>query len=198
MIRHRVAGCGVRCEGKQEESGNCVCTLLEQPRAPKYRFRMKTPITHAGSFSTHHRTPLGRVVLFCYFFAFAGSAHAQSPAGSAKASVESVSLAVSPLVTKTADGERNLLLATIESTGLSNLTVRLISAAWAEPETRTIAQLASGKENVDFTVPPLTAATAVTVRIESPAGQRDFGPFTLQPPRQWTVYLAQHTHTDIG
>jgi len=36
------------------------------------------------------------------------------------------------------------------------------------------------------------------VRIETPAQQRDFGPFTLQPPRQWTVYLVQHTHTDIG
>ncbi|MEK7676980.1 MAG: glycoside hydrolase family 38 C-terminal domain-containing protein, partial [Verrucomicrobiota bacterium] len=77
-------------------------------------------------------------------------------------------------------------------------TVRLTSQAWPEPRTKTVAVLAPGKQTVDLEVPLLTAATPVTVRLETPAEQRDFGPFTLQPPRKWTVYLAQHTHTDIG
>jgi hypothetical protein len=38
----------------------------------------------------------------------------------------------------------------------------------------------------------------VSLRLEAPGAQRDFGPFTVQPPRRWTVYLTQHTHTDIG
>ena len=140
----------------------------------------------------------GLATLLCFLIAGAGNVRAQSPAEPVKAGVESVSLAVSPLVTKTAEGERNLLVATIESTGLSNVTVRLTSSAWPGPQTQTLVELGSGKQTVDFTVPLLTAAAPVTVRIESAAGQREFGPLTVKPPRKWTVYLTQHTHTDIG
>ena len=117
---------------------------------------------------------------------------------SRKAAIESVSLAVSPLVPKTASGERNLLVASLVSAGLSNVTVHLTSPAWPAPKTKTVAELAMGSQYVDLEVPLLTAANPVTVRIETPAEQWDFGPFTLQPPRQWTVYLTQHAHTDIG
>lgn len=160
---------------------------------------MKTAIPHSGSVSTHRCTSYGLVALLCFLSAATGGARAQAPGEPAQAAIGSVNLAVSPLVPKTAEGERNVLAATIESTGLiTNATVRLTSQAWPEPRTKTVAVLAPGKQTVDLEVPLLTAATPVTVRLETPAEQRDFGPFTLQPPRKWTVYLAQHTHTDIG
>ena len=154
---------------------------------------IKTVIPATGSVSTHHRASRGVVALLCLLIASAGSVRAQT-----KATIESLRLAVSPLVLKTAEGERNLLVASIDSAGLSNVTVRLTSPAWPEARIKTVAAIESGKQSLDLEVPPFTAATPVTVRIETPAEQRDFGPFTLQPPRKWSVYLTQHTHTDIG
>ena len=159
---------------------------------------MKTTILTAGSVSTHHRASHGLVALLCLLIASAGGVRAQAPNAPAKTTIESVRLAVSPLVLKSAEGERNLLVASIDSAGLSNVTVRLTSPAWPEPRIKTVAAIESGKQTLDLEVPPFTAATPVTVRIETPAEQRDFGPFTLQPPRKWSVYLTQHTHTDIG
>ena len=158
---------------------------------------MKTTFPVSVSVATR-RTSHGLVTLLCFLLASAGSVRGQAANEPAKATIESVRLAVSPLTPKTAEGERNLLVVWIDSTGLSNATVRLTSPAWPEVKTKAVAELMAGGDTVELEVPPLTAATPVTVRIEAPAGQRDFGPFTLQPPRKWTVYLTQHTHTDIG
>ena len=165
--------------------------------ANEYRCIMKTTFPVSVSVATR-RTSHGLVTLICFLLASAGSVRGQAPNEPAKATIESVRLAVSPLTPKTAEGERNLLVVWIDSTGLSNATVRLTSPAWPEVKTKAVAELMAGGDTVELEVPPLTAATPVTVRIETPAGQRDFGPFTLQPPRKWTVYLTQHTHTDIG
>lgn len=159
---------------------------------------MKAGFSDFGSVSILHSSSRGLVARLCFLLALAGGVHAQAPNEPAKAAIESVSLAVSPLVPKIAEGERNLVVATIVSAGLSNVTVRLTSLAWPAPKTRTVAELGAGRQTVDLEVPLLTAATPVTVRLETAAGPQDFGPFTLQPPRKWTVYLTQHTHTDIG
>ncbi len=124
-----------------------------------------------------------------------GAEPAKEPA---KPGIRSVTLAVSPLVPKGADGERNILIVSIDSAGLANATVRLTSAAWPDAQSKTVAKLPKGKQTVAVEVPRLTAASPVTVRIEAANTRQDFGPFTPPPPRQWTVYLAQHTHTDIG
>lgn len=164
----------------------------------KDRRMMRIANSLLGSFSTHHCNSHGLAALLCFLISSAGGVLAQAPSEPAKAGIKSVSLTVSPLIPKTMDGERNLLVATIDSAGLSNVTVRLTSRVWPEPNTQTIAELTSGRQAVDFAVPPLTTVTSVSVRIESTTGRRDFGPFNLQPQRKWTVYLAQHTHTDIG
>ncbi len=158
----------------------------------------KTAISSLRSVPSHKNTSCGRIFLLGFLIAAGGSSRAQVPSDSAKAGIQSVSLAVSPLMPKTTDGERNVLIVSIDSAGLANATVRLNSTMWPEPKTKTVATLVPGKQTVDFEVPFLTAATPITVRVEAPTEQRDFGPFTLQPSRKWTVYLAQHTHTDIG
>lgn len=112
--------------------------------------------------------------------------------------VKSVELRVSPMVPKTAQGERQVLRVVIESAGLANATVQLTSAAWPAGASTTVRSLRRGRQTVELEVPPLTGPTAVAVSLASAGVTREFGPFTVEPPRHWTVYLAQHTHTDIG
>jgi Glycosyl hydrolases family 38 N-terminal domain/Glycosyl hydrolases family 38 C-terminal domain len=112
--------------------------------------------------------------------------------------IESVSLAVSPLIPRAAEGEHNTLIASVDSMGLTNATLIVASANWPIPVKRPLASLAKGKQAVEIEVPRLKGPTTVNVRLETGALRREFGPFTVQPPRKWTVYLTQHTHTDIG
>jgi alpha-mannosidase len=125
-------------------------------------------------------------------------ARAQEQSRPASPPVQSVDLFVSPLVPRTPQGERHILTLSLNSSGLSNVTLRLTAAAWAEAQAKTLPSLPKGKRSFDFEVSPLAAPTEVAVRIETPADGQNFGPFKLEPPRRWTVHLAQHTHTDIG
>ncbi len=140
----------------------------------------------------------GLILLVALLIAVPRSAIARAPSEASPDTIKSVSLAVSSLVPKTAAGARNRLVVTMDSAGASNVTVRLSSPVWPEPKAEEVGTLEPGKRTVEFTVPPLTTDTPVTVRLDTPAEQREFGPFTVMPPRKWTVYLTQHTHTDIG
>jgi hypothetical protein len=112
--------------------------------------------------------------------------------------IQSLSLAVSPLIPKIGQGERNILVASIDSIGLTNATLTLSAPSWPQPIRQAITALPKGKHQVETEVAPLTEPTSVKVTVESDGRSRDFGPFTVAPPRKWTVYLTQHTHTDIG
>ena len=115
------------------------------------------------------------------------------------ASIRSVEVTVSPLVPRTtAGGEANVLLATLDSDGLEKGTIRLSSAAWPGTVEQGVENLAKGKQTVRVRVPALTAAASVRIAVEAGGQSREFGPFTVEPARRWTVYLTQHTHTDIG
>ena len=116
----------------------------------------------------------------------------------ATGTIQSLSLAVSPLIPRAAQGERNILIATIDSAGLTNATLTLSAPGWPQSLKQTLPSLAAGKHPVEIEVAPLTSPTSVTVRVEAAGLSREFGPFTVAPPRKWTVYLTQHTHTDIG
>lgn len=124
---------------------------------------------------------------------------AESAGSPPSEAVRVVALATSPLVAKTPQGERSVLVATIESRGLANVTVRLASPDWPDEKPMTvIAKLPAGKGQAEWEVPLVTKAAEVTVGVELQSGTKEFGPFTVRPARQWTVYLTQHTHTDIG
>jgi alpha-mannosidase len=123
---------------------------------------------------------------------------AQAPSSAAPAPIRSVAPVLSPLVLRTAQGERQILRLSVDSAGLSNATIRLTSKAWPEAQTKSLSTLAKGRRTVEIEVPPLAEPASVSIRFEAPGAGQDFGPFDLQPPRRWTVYLAQHTHTDIG
>ena len=116
----------------------------------------------------------------------------------AVANIQSLSLAVSPLIPKAAQGEHNTLVVSIDSTGVTNATLTLASPSWPQLIKHAIPTLTKGKHTVEIEVAPLTGPTSVTVSVEMDQRTREFGSFTVAPPRKWTVYLTQHTHTDIG
>jgi hypothetical protein len=126
-----------------------------------------------------------------------GMSRAQN-ASPAVGNIQSLNLAVSPLIPKAAQGERNILVASIDTIGFTNATLILSSPSWPQPIKQTIPSLPKGKHPVETEVAALTSPTSVSVRVESAGESRDFGPFKVAPPRKWTVYLTQHTHTDIG
>src|SRR5450759_3735541 len=99
-------------------------------------------------------------------------------APSAVGNIQSLSLAVSPLIPRAAQGEHNILVASIESPGLTNATLTLSASNWPQPINQTIASLPKGKHPVEIEVAPLTGPTPITVRVESGGVGRDFGPFT--------------------
>ena len=98
--------------------------------ANEHRRMMKTATPQSTLASSPQCASRTLAALFCFLIVSAGSVRAQAPSEPAKATIESVRLEVSPLVPKTAEGERNLLVASIDSAGLSNVTVRLTSPAW--------------------------------------------------------------------
>jgi hypothetical protein len=150
-----------------------------------------------GLMRTQKHSPLGWAVFGLILGSFIGLSAAESTL-STVGNVRSLSLSISPLMPRTAQGARNLLVASIDSAGVSSATLTLTSPGWPQPVTQTIASLPKGKQPVEIEVAALTGPTPVTVRVESAGQGREFGPITVAPPRKWTVYLTQHTHTDIG
>lgn len=122
----------------------------------------------------------------------------QAAEPAAKGPITQLKLVASPLVPRSADGPRNVLTAQVESSGLPAARLRLTAPGWAAPVELAVTNLAKGRQAIDVTVPALSGPLAVSVEVEAPAGTSRHGPFEVAPPRHWTVYLNQHTHTDIG
>ena len=114
------------------------------------------------------------------------------------AAIRSVTTEASSLVRRGPAGELGAVVVLVDSAGLTNAVVRWTSPTWTVPLETTAARVASGAQEVMVEVPALAAALEVSVQFEVGGERRDFGPFRIEPPRRWTVYLTQHTHTDIG
>ena len=145
--------------------------------------------------------PVGLLILGLTLSLGVGVSPAQN-ASPAAGNIQSLSLGVSPVIPKAAAGEHNTLIVSFDSPGLTNATLTLTSPNWPQAVTQAIPSLHKDKGKqpvpVEIQVAPLTGPTPVAVRVEVAGSSRAFGPFTLVPPRKWTVYLNQHTHTDIG
>ncbi len=141
---------------------------------------------------------LAGTLLFCGLTCGLGVGVARAEGVPPAANIQSLSLGVSPLIPRAAQGEDNILVVSIESTGVANATLTLSSPNWPQPTRQTISSLPKGKQSVEIEVAPLAGPAPVTVSVEADGRSREFGPFMLAPPRKWTIYLTQHAHTDIG
>ncbi len=115
-------------------------------------------------------------------------------AGQVKAAV----LTALPAVIRTADGPRQLAVLEVESEGLSGASLRISKDEWARPAVLQLGDLAAGRQRVELQLPVAGETGAARVEILVGAGPVHGFQATWARPREWTVYLVQHTHTDIG
>lgn len=112
--------------------------------------------------------------------------------------IRSASFATSPKVRRTAAGEQWIITANLDSSGLTNVVVTASAASWDQALPQPRGDVAPGKAELEFDIPPMKAGEPLRVQIRSDAGVQEFEAAHLAPPKHWTVYLTQHTHTDIG
>jgi hypothetical protein len=112
--------------------------------------------------------------------------------------ITSARLRATPLVARTPDGERQIILAEIDSEGLKDVTFRLTKSDWPKPVEVRPGEIARGKQIVKLHVPVARSDGPVQAVLESSDERQNLPEVRLAVPRKWTVYLVQHTHTDIG
>jgi len=63
---------------------------------------------------------------------------------------------------------------------------------------RAITTLIPGVNEVDFLLPAVADSALFTAKIETGVMPATYHTFWLAPVKEWTIYLVQHSHTDIG
>ena len=116
----------------------------------------------------------------------------------AEPDIRSAVLKPTPLIARTSEGERQVVFAEIDSPGLRDVVIRLTGPDWARPVELRVGELAKGKQTLKLHVPVAVKDEPVRGTLASSAGSFELPEVQLTAPRRWSVYLVQHTHTDIG
>ncbi len=127
-----------------------------------------------------------------------GIVAAAASAGFSLEDIFSVRWQQSPVILRTPQGEAQLLQAEILSGGLDDAVFRISAAAWPEEKIFRIVHVPAGNRMLEFQVPVVAAATPVKISLESKTRRQVWKDMVITKPRRRTVYLVQHTHTDIG
>ena len=112
--------------------------------------------------------------------------------------VLSLNLQGSPVVLRTTDGPSQVIRAVVESGGLKDVAFEIHKSNWPQTYITKIKDLPAGKYDVQLSIPVVRESGDVDVALKSGAETLRRATIKLQPPPQWTVYLVQHVHTDIG
>ncbi len=112
--------------------------------------------------------------------------------------IRSATLSASPLVARTPQGPRQVVVAQVLSGGLEDVTCRITKTEWPEPQVFGLGDLPLGKHRIELNVPVVSESGPAQVVLESSTDRMELSDVLLDKPREWTVYLVQHTHTDIG
>ena len=112
--------------------------------------------------------------------------------------VLSAEFQVMPLIVKAAEGKHQILVANINSGGLEDVTCRVTSAAWPEAITVRKDRIPPGKHRFEVQIPVLERDTTMDVTLGSSTDRKEYTDISVPTMRDWTVYLVQHVHTDIG
>lgn len=100
------------------------------------------------------------------------------------------------IVIRTPEGVRQNIRANIVSGGLDNLRCRIESEEWEQPVEINLGEIPFGNHTLELSVPPIT--TAFRAILTTQEGKKHYRTVSCKPVREWTVYLVQHVHTDIG
>ncbi|HPA44916.1 MAG TPA: glycoside hydrolase family 38 C-terminal domain-containing protein [bacterium] len=104
----------------------------------------------------------------------------------------------SPLVIRTPEGERQVLTAEITSGGLEDASCRISSDAWPEEKAFQLGDIPVGTHPFEFQLPVMEKEIKINLSLKSKTHSKEWKDIALEQPKQWTVYLVQHVHTDIG
>ena len=100
------------------------------------------------------------------------------------------------LMVRTPEGNRQIIRAYIVSGGISQLRFKVESEGWEKPVEITMGEIPFGNHDFEISVPPVTKPFHVT--LNTPEEEKQYRDIPSKPFREWTVYLVQHVHTDIG
>ena len=103
-----------------------------------------------------------------------------------------------PLVKKTPGGDRQKVRLEVVSTGLEHVTCRVSEADGRELLAAPLGSIPVGKYRTDLWLPTGRAGDLLEVTLESGPMKYEVQSCVAPVIKPWTVYLVQHTHTDIG
>ena len=129
---------------------------------------------------------------------FVGVGGSWSRLTAAEAGIKSAVLKPTPLIARATEGEQQVVLVEIDSPGLKDAVIRLTDRDWTGPVDLRIGELAKGKQVLRLQVPVARKDGHVRGTLSSASGSIELPATRLTVPRKWSVYLVQHTHTDIG
>jgi alpha-mannosidase len=104
----------------------------------------------------------------------------------------------SPLVIRTRNGDRQIVIADIFSGGLRNFSCRLSHAEWPGPVETRVTDMPPGRFRLQMQIPVIKEATTIKAELKSSTDQLTLPAIAMQRSREWVIYLVQHEHTDIG
>lgn len=110
----------------------------------------------------------------------------------------SATLASTDVVARKPDGPRQMLLAQVVSGGLEGVECRLTKPGWPAPQVFILGDLPVGEHRIEMLVPPLVEDGPAQAVFEAATDRVELADTPLQKPREWTIDLVQHTHTDFG
>lgn len=91
------------------------------------------------------------------------------------------------------------ILAHVESPGVSNVVVEVTPAgATAPAASESWGDLPKGGHDRLVKAPAWREGAKLNVQLKWAGGARQYQEVALPAPKTWTIYLVQHTHTDIG
>ena len=112
--------------------------------------------------------------------------------------IRSANFSTSCLITKSPQGERQVIVAQIVSGGLKDVTCRISKPEWLDTHVIQIGDLPIGRHRVELLIPVISKSGPARVVLESSTDRTELRDVHLHKTRKWTIYLVQHTHTDIG
>ena len=115
-----------------------------------------------------------------------------------KGKILDVNLQATTLIIKTAQGDRQVIQAEIISGGLKNLICRITKEDWEKPQEMQINNIPIGKFSFQLEVPVIKKRGPAQVLLQAQKDQSILKDVVCKKPLEWTVYLVQHVHTDIG
>jgi hypothetical protein len=104
----------------------------------------------------------------------------------------------SPLVLKSAEGPQQVVMAHLSSGGVEGLACEIDLEGKRDPLQLDLGDLPLGEHRVALQVPAGEGDRLARFALRWSKGNLDCGETLLKAPREWTLYMVQHTHTDIG